>query len=78
MTFIVICSVLRFIEGFGTSLYNTAIVVLIAHLYPDSLGAIFVSCQVEQQTKNVNDTHNQLYGFIIFITDPFQVTAKSI
>ena len=47
-TFIVICGVLRFIEGFGTSLYNTTIIALLAHLYPESLGTIFVSCKKQK------------------------------
>ena len=43
MTFIVIVSILRFIEGFGTSLHNTTIIALLAHLYPNSLGTAFVN-----------------------------------
>jgi hypothetical protein len=40
--FIIICDMPRFIEGFGTSLYNTTIITLLAHLCPDTLGTSYL------------------------------------
>ena len=40
--FIVVCSVLRFTEGVGTALYNTAAYTLVNKLYPESVGFIMV------------------------------------
>ena len=54
LPFIITCGVLRFIEGMGTSLYNTSTIVLFAHLYPEKLGAIFVS---SNDHSNLARTH---------------------
>ena len=42
-SFILVCSVLRFIEGIGVGMYITTAYTVAAKLYPDSTGSAIVS-----------------------------------